>query len=289
MLHSYPWYTADWRGSEAVAQMSLEEKGMYREMLDRCWEVGSLPVEESLLRRLCGASAWEWKRSWPRVSKQFFEREGRLHHLKVDEKRPDLETWHNGRKEAGRKGAEKRWGSSAIAQLSEPSKPSSSTSSTSSIKTNTCASDDARVDEFRLAPVESITKNGNGCLNPQQRVWFDQWWPIYWHKKSRKDAERAFHKNVNSESRFAQVMSATQAQTAEMMGREPDKRPYPATWLNGGRWEDEEPMPQITKEKVLSTFRETPPKPTAADWQYMAEHDSDPKAREYARQQLEAS
>jgi hypothetical protein len=34
-------------------------------------------------------------------------------------------------------------------------------------------------------------------------------------------------------------MAAVRAQKPEMLQREPAKRPYASTWLNGERWEDE--------------------------------------------------
>jgi len=110
MIHSYPWYIADWRSSEAVMSMSLEERGLYREMLDHCWEAGSLPADETILRKIAQVGEREWRRAWPKVRQQFHEREGRLWHPKVDEKWPGLEEWHRSRREAGRVGGLKRWG-----------------------------------------------------------------------------------------------------------------------------------------------------------------------------------
>ena len=71
--------------------------------------------------------------------------------------------------------------------------------------------------------------------------WFAQWWAIYWLHKARAGAETAFRKRVRTEPRFQRVMAATREQTPEMLSREPSKRPYGATWLNGERWEDEPP------------------------------------------------
>ena len=70
--------------------------------------------------------------------------------------------------------------------------------------------------------------------------WFSQWWKIYWPPKhTRAAAEKAFRAKVKTEARFQRVMAATREQSPEMMSREPSKRPYGATWLNGERWEDE--------------------------------------------------
>ena len=69
--------------------------------------------------------------------------------------------------------------------------------------------------------------------------WFSQWWAIYWQKRAKKEARKAFAHHVRTEARFQRVMAATREQSPEMLSREPSKRPYGATWLNGERWEDE--------------------------------------------------
>ena len=112
--------------------------------------------------------------------------------------------------------------------------------------TNTCASDDARVGEFALAPPTERSANG---YRPQ---WFAQWWAIYWRKVSRKSAEEAFQRHVKTEARFAEVMAATKRQTSTMMEREPERRPHGATWLNGERWTDEPAPPRQSANGVRS-------------------------------------
>ena len=90
MIESYPWYITDWRESEAVLTMTAEQRDVYRNLLDICWRDGSLPTDEKALRKMSLAEPNEWKRSWASVSKQFVERDGRLHNAKVDEKRPSI-------------------------------------------------------------------------------------------------------------------------------------------------------------------------------------------------------
>jgi hypothetical protein len=76
-------------------------------------------------------------------------------------------------------------------------------------------------------------------LVSQQTAWFAEWWAIYWRRRDRKNAQRAFRAAVQTETRFRQVMAATKAQTSEMLAREDSKRPHGATWLRGERWDDE--------------------------------------------------
>jgi len=108
-LHSYPWYPADWLLSETRMGMTLEERSIYRDLLDHCWQDGSLPLSSRVLASIAGASRSEWEKCSAAVLAQFEQRDGRLYHRKIDERRPDLVRWHSGRSEAGKKGAEKRW------------------------------------------------------------------------------------------------------------------------------------------------------------------------------------
>jgi len=115
--------------------MNLGERGLYRELLDHCWEAGSLPLDyrslptrssannsstigrkqydDSLLVKIATCDVREFRKYWPKVREQFYEKDGRLWHRKVDEKRADIEKWKEERRESGRKGADRRWHSSA--------------------------------------------------------------------------------------------------------------------------------------------------------------------------------
>jgi hypothetical protein len=121
---------------------------------------------------------------------------------------------------------------------------------------NICASpNDARVGELPSIdnrpfatvepesqfPVETTTTKAQPVrgMTAQQEGWFNEWWPAYWRHQDKKAARAAFAKQVKTETRFRQVMAATRAQRPEMLQREPQHRPYGATWLNKERWNDE--------------------------------------------------
>jgi uncharacterized protein YdaU (DUF1376 family) len=62
-------------GSRAFL-LPLEARGLYREMLTQAWRRGGfLPKNERIVRQLIGATADEWRRSWPRV-KPFWRVDG---------------------------------------------------------------------------------------------------------------------------------------------------------------------------------------------------------------------
>lgn len=123
-LASYPWYLDDWLQSETRTSMCLGERGLYRELLDLCWLEGSIPNDPKLLRKMTQSGAKEFSTFFKKVSNRFYEKDGRLFHKKVDEKRNSLVGYHLERSESGRKGG--LASSSAKAALKPSPSPSPS-------------------------------------------------------------------------------------------------------------------------------------------------------------------
>jgi hypothetical protein len=89
---------------------------------------------------------------------------------------------------------------------------------------------------------------------------FEQFWNAYPKKKSKGQAEKAFLK-INPDEQFLAMMIAKieQAKKSEDWIKEKGKYiPYPATWLNGKRWEDEEteqhPLAGKVSDKTIKTI-----------------------------------
>jgi uncharacterized protein YdaU (DUF1376 family) len=58
------WHIDRWRTSSAFTDMTLEEQGAYRNLIDELWlRGGVLPDDDRVLGRLCGDSS-----AWARVS-----------------------------------------------------------------------------------------------------------------------------------------------------------------------------------------------------------------------------
>lgn len=90
--------------------MTAEQRGVYRDLLDICWDQGSLTTDETALRRLAMCEPKEWKRAWPVVRDRFFVAEdGQYHNAKVDEKRPEIISAKEDRSKSASKAASMRW------------------------------------------------------------------------------------------------------------------------------------------------------------------------------------
>lgn len=67
-LPMLPWFPAAFMSS--TRGWTVLARGIYRELLDCQWEMGSLPANTAALQRLIGASAKEW-RSWSVLETKF--------------------------------------------------------------------------------------------------------------------------------------------------------------------------------------------------------------------------
>jgi uncharacterized protein YdaU (DUF1376 family) len=134
------WWIDRWRRSTAYTDMTAEEQGVYRNLLDECWlRGGVIPDDDFALKKISGDPD-----AWPRVRKKVLDRfkkcEGGLRNETADEVIAKSSSLHQVRSEAGKRGNKARWGgrkpiangvASPIANGSSPSpSPSPSKSKT---------------------------------------------------------------------------------------------------------------------------------------------------------------
>ena len=94
-----------------------------------------------------------------------------------------------------------------------------------------------------LLPVEAETPAPK--TKPSSRdldAAFVKFWDTYPRKKS-KAAGRTAYERAARKAGPAVIQAALEAQLPSMMAKDPTYRPYPATWLNAGSWDDEPDTP----------------------------------------------
>jgi hypothetical protein len=84
---------------------------------------------------------------------------------------------------------------------------------------------------------------------PEPEISFDDFWLLYPRHIARKDAVRAFDR-VPKAQRVTVLIGLVAWRKVWLDRGEPEYTPYPASWLNGERWEDELPpgyslMPRV--------------------------------------------
>ena len=110
MIYSYPWYFRDWRASDARATMTLAERGLYREILDLCYENGSVTSDEKELAKLIGCSLKSLRNGIKSVAKHLqVLPSGDYSHPKVLESLPDIIRLKESRSNKAKLAASARW------------------------------------------------------------------------------------------------------------------------------------------------------------------------------------
>jgi uncharacterized protein YdaU (DUF1376 family) len=86
-MHALWWWIDRWRKSTAYNDMTLEEQGAYRNLLDEAQlRGGALPNDERILAKVCG-DALAWKRVRGTVMARFELTEGGWRNKTLDEVR----------------------------------------------------------------------------------------------------------------------------------------------------------------------------------------------------------
>lgn len=84
---------------------------------------------------------------------------------------------------------------------------------------------------------------------------FDKFWACYPRHEGKQQAKKAFLRIAPDNALLATMLSAIQKQRQTDQWSDPRYIPYPATWLNGRRWEDEPAAPRAAPGKTVSAAR----------------------------------
>ena len=82
------------------------------------------------------------------------------------------------------------------------------------------------------------------CIEPDilesVEIWFRDFWNAYPKRKAISDAEKAFRKVCKTEEDFHKIMAGLErAKENDWKRIDPRYIPYPAKWIDGKRWQDE--------------------------------------------------
>lgn len=108
----YPWFVKDFRANRKVQRMNYIERGLYRELLDECWEEGVIPDDPLKLAEICNCPPGVMVEAWPKIRPCFTATEGLdgmlLQNDKLESLRNVSEEKRNQQRLAGLASAEKR-------------------------------------------------------------------------------------------------------------------------------------------------------------------------------------
>ncbi|MFD2207202.1 YdaU family protein [Kiloniella antarctica] len=105
-------------------QLSTEEHGAYLLLISEYWVKGEpLPDDDAILSKIVRKTKTKWKKIRPKVESFFEQKDGKLHHSRIDEEISKSLEMYEKRSTAGRKGGQakpKQNGSKMEAGLKQP-------------------------------------------------------------------------------------------------------------------------------------------------------------------------
>ena len=223
---AYQWYPKDADTDETYRLMSYEQQGMYRALLDHQWLEGSIPSDPKTLAALLRVNVRRFRRLWTGISPKFCEcADGRLRNDRLERQRQEVNAFIKKQSEKGKKSAKTRWGSDSRGYDPVTTKPQPEGNSPyCRLRTATAK---------RFVPPS---------IPPSVRAerW-EQFWSAYPRRKAKAAAEKAWRKIDPDDVLTARIVAAVERQaiTPEWQKDGGQFIPYPATWLNQRRWEDE--------------------------------------------------
>lgn len=108
---AFQFYPNDFLGSAKVGTMNAEEIGVYMLLLCLDWQEGGFVYDPFTLARWCRLTEKKFLRAWQMVGRCFIEGDGRMWNERLQRERKKQKEWKNKSSEAGKRGAEARWGS----------------------------------------------------------------------------------------------------------------------------------------------------------------------------------
>lgn len=140
-----PWfkvYAAELLSDERFASWTLEERGAWFTLISSAWREGSIPADLGQLARMLHVDSNRMTELWRAIGDRFVshpDASGRLTSPRLEREREDAESLVEKKREAGKKGANSRWGkknsgdssaiATAIAKRSESAKSQSQSQS----------------------------------------------------------------------------------------------------------------------------------------------------------------
>lgn len=241
--NSLPWckrYFREWLSSERRACMNLAERGLYTELVDRLYVEGSIPDDEATLARLVGVPLAEFSQAWEVVRQEFEldpNQPGRLIQAEVLVALDSMDDYVGQQAEKGRKSGRSRKaaakqqlnsGSTTVQRAVEPRFAE---------RLNQATNHKRREDKSRQEKKDQPPPSPNG----ERRAHFDTFWDQYPRKIAKRDALKAYQAVVKSAADEKCLSENMPGWAQEFERRDPDKVPYPATFLRKGQWAEPPP------------------------------------------------
>lgn len=261
-MHALWWWIDRWRKSTAYMDMTLEQQGAYRNLLDEATlRGGPLPNDEQILAKACG-DARKWRKLRGVLLARFELRADGWHNETLDEVYARSLKIAEERSAAGKAGNQRRWGDKRVANgIANPSQTASQTGSQTASPPDPdpdlrtlSKNKDTRVGGPTLALVQETLEKTKALSEQlaatkaeiherlmELRASFEEFWSHYPNHKAKEPAWKAWQKLHPSSVLQDLIAAAVEAQKRSAQWQKDGGQfvPYAGSWLNQHRWDDD--------------------------------------------------
>lgn len=227
-IFSYPRKIEEWR--RKTAGMSLEERGIYSELIDWYYCTGSqLTYDINALCRMVGATKRNEREAVKRIVDNpalFSVKDGLLVQKMCDETLSFMAQKSSKASES----ANSRW-----------SKNNDITNA-NALPTHSEGNANYKLETKEVSKEEKKDSKKAGAVAPSifQADGFSEFWKTYPRKVARANAEKAYLSALKGGSTHGEIMAGLARYVPIWAHTEVAYIPHAATWLNGKRWNDEQ-------------------------------------------------
>lgn len=237
------WWIDRWRKSTAYTDMTLEEQGAYRNLLDEATlRGGALPTDERILAKASG-DALAWSRVRDAVMARFTL---------------SAEGWRNETLDSVLHQAERRSEKQRRYRNGEGNREGNENGNEHSNATRPLLGT-GTVSDHDLDPVTASSAALELAPGTPHRSRFERFWLAFPRKVGKDAAWREWQRLKPSEALTDTMIAAVQAQIASPQWLKDGGQfiPHPRTWLHQGRWEDEPVVSAPVQSSGIPSAEET--------------------------------
>lgn len=251
---SFQFYPGDWLSSLTISTFSAAEVGAYIQLLCYAWlsDDCGLPDDDKVLAQISKLGE-DWAGASGRlVRSQFRAEDGRLYNARLLEEREKQDKYRANQSEAGRKGAQKRWGKQRPRNANRHSHANRAATDGVAMATPSFPNGDPTNSPMAKNSSSSSTSSSTSNQTPSSLDRPPRWDESeflrlrdeYPNPIQIKDARKVWHDLVNqhilTESNVAEVFEGLDRwkHSRDWVVEDGKFIPSLAKWLSGRRWQD---------------------------------------------------
>ena len=218
-----PLYVYDWITDERIRLMSWEQRGIYMGLLMHQWVEGSVPADPQAIIKLLAIDGVAIETLLAPIRNCFVVTDGRMVNTRLEEVRSLHTDKSNKCREAGLRGAKRRWGGDSNQNQNQNQN-----------QNNT------------RTPIRQPTLAGGCDVEWQERVRqnafpkrdVEKIYKCYPRKVGKQAALKAISRALQKAD-YHHLLDATTRYADSWAGKQGRYTPHPATWFNQGRYDDD--------------------------------------------------